>query len=66
MLDDLYEGAHLENRPNNSSDSMDNTNDGYFEKVMRDAKEPLYPNCKFSKLKYLIKLLHGKIMFGWG
>ena len=62
MLDDLYEGAHFDN----SSDSTDNTNDGYFKKLMREAKEILYPNCKkFLKLEYLIKLLYGKIMFSW-
>ena len=62
MLDDLYKGAYFDNSP----DSMDNTNDGYFEKLMRDAKEPLYPNYKkFSKLEYLIKLLYNKNMFCW-
>ena len=76
MLDDLYEGAHAnqcgdkfipdENTHDNSSDSRNNANDGYFEKLMRDSKEPLYPNCKkFSKLKLLIKLLHSKTVFGW-
>ena len=44
---------------------MDHTNDGYFKKLKIDVKEPLYPNCKkFLELEYLIKLLHGKIIFG--
>ena len=34
-----------------------------FVKLVRDAREPLYPNCiKFSKLEFLIKLFHIKIM----
>ena len=75
MLDNLYERAHAiqcwDNFVSNkithhkSPDNMNNTNDGYFEKLMRDV-ELLYPNCKkFSKLEYLIKLLYDKTMFGW-
>ena len=53
MLDDLYERTYFDNSPDNCPDSMDNTNDGYFKKFMRDIKEPLYPNCKkFLKFEY--------------
>ena len=76
ISDDLYEESHAtqcgdnfvsdENTHDKSHDNMDNTNDGHFEKLMRDAKVPLYPNCKkFFKLEYLIKLLHGKILLDW-
>ena len=34
-----------------------------FAKLVRDSREPLYPNCtKIFKLEFLIKLLHIKIM----
>ena len=34
-----------------------------FAKLVRDSQELLYPNCtKFSKLEFLIKLLHIKIV----
>ena len=37
-----------------------------FAKPARDAREPLYPNCaKFSKLKFLIKLLYIKTVNRW-
>ena len=37
-----------------------------FAKLVRDAREPLYPNCtKFSKLEFLIKLLHIKTVNRW-
>ena len=50
MSDDLYEGAYFENSPDNSPDSTDNTNDGHFEKLMRDVKEP-FRHCVCVKLK---------------
>ena len=37
-----------------------------FAKLVRDAREPLYPNCiKFFKLEFLIKLLHIKTVSRW-
>ena len=37
-----------------------------FAKLVRDTREPLYPNyAKFSKLEFLIKLFHIKIMNRW-
>ena len=37
-----------------------------FVKLVRNAREPLYPNCtKFFKLEFLIKLLHIKIVNQW-
>ena len=49
MLDDLYEGAHFENSPDNSPDNMDNTNDGYFEKLMKDARSHCIQIAKNSQ-----------------
>ncbi|XP_062012557.1 uncharacterized protein LOC133729103 isoform X3 [Rosa rugosa] len=35
-----------------------------FRRLMRDAEQELYPGCrKFSKLSFIVKLLHLKIMF---
>lgn len=37
-----------------------------FEKLLDDAKKPLYPNCKiFTKISTLIKLYNLKVKFGW-
>ncbi|XP_060202613.1 uncharacterized protein LOC132631031 [Lycium barbarum] len=37
-----------------------------FERLMKDAKEELYPGCKkFSKLSFLLHLYHIKGMFRW-
>lgn len=37
-----------------------------FEKLMNESGQPLYPGCKkFSKLDYLVKLFHVKVINRW-
>ena len=73
LLDDLRQGIHSNmfvgsNASDIRPDHELNINDlegisEHLVKLMRDAREPLYPNCvKFSKLEFLIKLLHIKTM----
>ncbi|KAL0536272.1 hypothetical protein IC582_025215 [Cucumis melo] len=38
-----------------------------FEKLLNDAKKPLYEGCKtFTKLSTLVKLYNLKVRYGWG
>ena len=74
LLDDLHQGACSDVRMNiaasksnfdhkhNIQLEVEGTSE-QFAKLVRDAREPLYPNCtKFFKLEFLIKLLHIKIV----
>ena len=73
LLDELHQDIHS-NIPMSTSASEDSSNHEHnineiketskqFAKLIRDAREPLYPNyVKFSKLEFLIKLLHLKTM----
>ncbi|XP_042940699.1 uncharacterized protein LOC122275604 [Carya illinoinensis] len=37
-----------------------------FDQLLEDAKRPLYPGCaKFSKLSFIVKLLHIRTIGGW-
>ena len=76
LLDDLHQGVHSNvsmstSISEGSFDHKHNINEveetyEQFVKLVRDAREPLYPNyVKFFKLKFLIKLLHIKIVSRW-
>ncbi|XP_042957863.1 uncharacterized protein LOC122293371 [Carya illinoinensis] len=70
MLDDIQLGSFT------NVDPVDqNTSEGptyvdprakTFEQLLEDAKRPLYPGCaKFSKLSFIVKLLHIRTIGGW-
>lgn len=70
-MDDLRQGVQS-NIPISTSASGDTSDhkmadtSDQFAKLVRDAREPLYPNCaKLSKLEFLIKLLHLKNVNRW-
>ncbi|XP_042961531.1 uncharacterized protein LOC122296147 [Carya illinoinensis] len=74
MLDDIRHGSFMDNPLSNdgnahnfdvgsTSDAPTNYN---FEELVADARRPLYPGCaKFSKLSFIVKLLHIKSIGGW-
>ncbi|XP_040994596.1 uncharacterized protein LOC121241037 [Juglans microcarpa x Juglans regia] len=74
MLDDIRHGSFMDNSFCNDGNANDNyqsctsnapTNYN-FDELVADAQRPLYPGCaKFSKLSFIIKLLHIKSIGGW-
>ncbi|KAF5446854.1 hypothetical protein F2P56_032452 [Juglans regia] len=69
MLDDIQHGASMDH-----SDSVQRPTHGVseggpganFADLLEDARRPLYPSClKFSKLSFIVKLLHIKTVGGW-
>ena len=48
---------NLKEEPNN--DAIE------FYKLLNHFEQSLYPNCKFSKLSFLMKLFHIKCFGGW-
>ncbi|XP_041009350.1 uncharacterized protein LOC121253397 [Juglans microcarpa x Juglans regia] len=74
MLDDIRHRSFMDNSTRNEGNA--NTNDQpstsntptnlNFEELVVDAQRPLYPSCaKFSKLLFIVKLLHIKSIGGW-
>lgn len=55
--DDRNENDHVIN---------DTTYHGNFSRIIHDSKQELFPGCKrFSKLEFMIHLLHIKTLCGW-
>uniref|UniRef100_A0A2N9GAQ5 Transposase-associated domain-containing protein n=1 Tax=Fagus sylvatica TaxID=28930 RepID=A0A2N9GAQ5_FAGSY len=70
MLDDIYMGTFPDANMGESSTTPNPTsNDHYarpFDKLWEDAQRELYPGCKkFSKLAFIVKLLHIKTICNW-
>ncbi|KAF5476994.1 hypothetical protein F2P56_003676 [Juglans regia] len=74
MLDDIRVGSFMDDSATNQGNA--NTNDEpptyntstnlNFEELVADARRPLYPSCAtFSKLSFIVKLLHIKTLGGW-
>lgn len=71
MLDDIRAGAfvdmpqnsnHVPNRPPILEESPASS----FDQLLEDARRPLFNGCtKFSKLSFVVKLLHIKSIDGW-
>ncbi|XP_035541671.1 uncharacterized protein LOC118344673 [Juglans regia] len=71
MLDDIRAGTfvdvpqdstHLPNRPSIPVDGPAPS----FDQLLEDARRPLYDGCtEFSKLSFVVKLLHIKSIGGW-
>ena len=67
MLEDLEGGSMSYVMPQvDASSSNDSRETGPLGLMFKDAKPPLYPNCEtFSKLEFLMKLLHLKTINIW-
>ncbi|XP_042969124.1 uncharacterized protein LOC122301817 [Carya illinoinensis] len=74
LLDDIRHGSSMENhiindRSSYAHDQPSASNapvNSNFEDLVADARRPLYPTCtKFSKLSFIVKLLHIKSIAGW-
>ncbi|XP_042974803.1 uncharacterized protein LOC122306440 [Carya illinoinensis] len=74
MLDDIRVGSFMDNSssPEANADRVPEGHTSHtpmhpnFNELLDDAKKPLYPNCsKFSKLSFIVKLLHIKTVGGW-
>ncbi|XP_042950382.1 uncharacterized protein LOC122282501 [Carya illinoinensis] len=72
MLEDTRAGTFMDHAsvPHEAGPTSPPTgNDGQsktFDQLFEDAKRPLYPSCeKFSKLSFIVKLLHIKTVGGW-
>ncbi|XP_042939329.1 uncharacterized protein LOC122274348 [Carya illinoinensis] len=74
MFDDIRHGSYMDHHSTDDgsidADDQDQTFDGRtifnFEELVSDARRPLYPSCtKFSKLSFIVKLLHIKSIGGW-
>ncbi|XP_042988691.1 uncharacterized protein LOC122316221 [Carya illinoinensis] len=74
MLDDIRHGSYMgsdwqrdgdvnmDDQPSTSNSQSNFT----FEELVADARRPLYPSCKqFSKLSFIVKLLHIKSIGSW-
>ncbi|XP_042942758.1 uncharacterized protein LOC122307433 [Carya illinoinensis] len=72
MLDDIRAGTFVDhaqdhNNPLPTAASIpDPFPSSSFEQLLEDARRPLFPGCtKFSKLSFIVKLLHIKTLGGW-
>jgi hypothetical protein len=70
MLDDIYMGTFPDANIGESSTTSDPTNNDHykrpFNQLWEDAQRELYPGCKnFSKLAFIVKLLHIKTICNW-
>ncbi|KAF5450521.1 hypothetical protein F2P56_030861 [Juglans regia] len=74
MLDDIRHGSFMDEEGSNGRNANDNyqpstfnaPTDYNFDELVADARQPLYPGCaKFSKLSFIVKLLHIKSIGGW-
>ncbi|XP_035546617.1 uncharacterized protein LOC118348652 [Juglans regia] len=74
MLEDIRVGSFVDNSSRTDADADANDDiDSYnpptnltFNELVADARQPLYPSCaKFSRLSFIVKLLHIKTIGGW-
>ncbi|XP_042950301.1 uncharacterized protein LOC122282416 [Carya illinoinensis] len=74
MLDDIRVGSFMDNsgRTKFSPDGGQERHTSSaplhlnFDDLLDDARQPLYPSCtEFSKLSFIVKLLHIKTIGGW-
>ncbi|KAF5442108.1 hypothetical protein F2P56_036942 [Juglans regia] len=73
MLDDIRSGTfvdvpqdHTDPLPSGGSIPDDPSSSSSFDQLLEDARRPLLPGCtKFSKLSFIVKLLHIKTLGGW-
>ncbi|XP_042946147.1 uncharacterized protein LOC122279527 [Carya illinoinensis] len=71
MLGDIREATFMNTQSDNAGPStqppMTEANTSFsFDKLLDDARQPLYQGCKqFSKLSFIVKLLHIKTIGGW-
>ncbi|KAF5459683.1 hypothetical protein F2P56_019609 [Juglans regia] len=74
MLDDIRHGSFMDNsaryegnaNPNDQPSTSYTPTNLNFEELVANARHPLYPSCdKFSKLSFIVKLLHIKSIGGW-
>ncbi|XP_076927018.1 uncharacterized protein LOC143590413 [Bidens hawaiensis] len=69
MLNDMFEtkdrnGVDMhENASNNSQETNNNRNN--FDKLVKEAVEKVYRNCKFNKFSCVVHLYHIKCLNGW-
>ena len=67
LLRDL--GGGLDKEGDFEDDAVSEQTDAYLEalqKLKNDSSQELYPGCKkFSKLRFIIRLLHVKLLGGW-
>jgi hypothetical protein len=49
----------------NSTPEEPNDDTTKFFRLLGDNKQKLYPNCKYTKLSFIVKLLHIKCLGGW-
>ncbi|WVZ71512.1 hypothetical protein U9M48_020091 [Paspalum notatum var. saurae] len=66
MLQDLCtaEEQDKEDAENEDGNNTDDDNESFYRIVMEEAKRHLYPGCtKFSRLSFVIKLLHMKSLY---
>ena len=64
MLHDMCNGTHV-NVMGEDSDEDINSDANPFAKLFMDADQQIYPGSKVSKLSFIIKLLHIKLLNGW-
>ncbi|XP_042956354.1 uncharacterized protein LOC122292181 [Carya illinoinensis] len=74
LLDDIHHGSFMDGENRNAGESYGGDQpstsnppvNSNFEDLVADARRPLYPSCtKFSKLSFIVKLLHIKSIGGW-
>ena len=63
MEEMVHEAMGIPNMDNMAGPDEETSN---FLKLMQDAQIELYPNCrKFTKLSFVVRLLHMKVLCGW-
>ncbi|XP_041026970.1 uncharacterized protein LOC121267174 [Juglans microcarpa x Juglans regia] len=70
MIDDIRVGSFMDHASGEhgttSQPSMSEGQSKTFDQLLEDARRPLYPSClKFSKLSFIVKLLHIKTCDEW-
>ncbi|XP_035551006.1 uncharacterized protein LOC118349622 [Juglans regia] len=70
MIEDIRAGAFMDHdfgeHGTTSEPNMSERQSRNFQKLLEDVRLPLYPDCaKFSKLSFIVKLLHIKTIGGW-
>jgi hypothetical protein len=64
LLQDLHNAEKDKEDGENENDAEPSNNGSFLKIVMKDAKRQLYPGCtKFSKLTFVVKLLHMKSFY---
>ena len=63
MEEMVHEAMGIPNMDNMAGPNEETSN---FFKLMQDAQIELYPDCrKFTKLSFVVRLLHMKVLCGW-